>query len=137
MTLAAVGIICERYREQGVELHQYNIGTGKVYDCDLNGKSVEGSLPGLTGEQNIILHGGCVVDAPQRECGTRGWDFDAEFLEDLEQMWQIFRKNTTLWNRQITMIGDMDRFNEETDPDGGAGALPVPAEGPHGSAKGL
>lgn len=112
MVMAAVGIIYERFRSRGIELHQYNIRTGKVYDCDLNGNVVSGDIPVLTVEQNIILHGGSIVPAGQRECGTYTWDFNLEFRQDIRNMWEICRGNCSIWNRQITMISDMLQFNE-------------------------
>lgn len=116
MSTAAVGIVCERHRDQGIELHQYNIRTGKVYDCDLNGKTASGDIPGMSVEQNIILHGGCVVSGEVRENGTLPWDFTEEFLKDVETMWKICRTNVNQWNRQITMIDDMGRFDRSDDP---------------------
>lgn len=115
MVMTAIGIIYERFRSQGIELHQYNIRTGKVYDCDLNGKVVSGEIPHLTVEQNIILHGGSVVTAELRECGTYSWDFNEEFLQDIRMMWEICRVNCTVWNRQITMLADMQQFNQVSD----------------------
>lgn len=113
MSVAAIGVMCERYRSQGVELHQYNVRTGRVYDCDLNGRAVSGQLPDLTVEQNIILHGGSVVSSELRENGTFAWDMDEDFLEDICTMWEICRVNCSRWNRQITLLDDMQRFNTE------------------------
>lgn len=111
MAMASIGVIYERHRNQGIELHQYNVRTGKVYDCDLNGKVVSGEIPVLTVEQNIILHGGSIVGADLRESGTYTWDFNDDFLEDIRRMWKICRFNCTVWNRQITMLDDMQQFN--------------------------
>lgn len=113
MVMAAIGVIYERYRSQGIELHQYNIRTGRVYDCDLNGKSVSGQIPDLTVEQNILLHGGSVVGADLRENGTYDWQMDEDFRADIETMWKICRVNCSQWNRQITLLDDMRRFNTE------------------------
>lgn len=117
MAVAAVGVVCERYRGQGVELHQYNVRTGRVYDCDVNGRSVSEQLPDMTVEQNIILHGGSVVTWEERENGTYPWRMDEDFCRDIVTMWEICRVNCSRWNRQITLLDDMQRFNtEQTDP---------------------
>lgn len=117
MAVAAVGVVCERYRGQGVELHQYNVRTGRVYDCDVNGRSVSELLPDMTVEQNIILHGGSVVTWEERENGTYPWRMDEDFCRDIVSMWEICRVNCSRWNRQITLLDDMQRFNtEQTDP---------------------
>ncbi len=117
MAVAAVGVVCERYRGQDVELHQYNVRTGRVYDCDVNGRSVSEQLPDMTVEQNIILHGGSVVTWEERENGTYPWRMDEDFCRDIVTMWEICRVNCSRWNRQITLLDDMQRFNtEQTDP---------------------
>ena len=117
MAVAAVGVVCERHRGQGVELHQYNVRTGRVYDCDVNGRSVSEQLPDMTVEQNIILHGGSVVTWEERENGTYPWQMDEDFCRDIVTMWEICRVNCSRWNRQITLLDDMQRFNtEQTDP---------------------
>jgi len=113
MAVAAMGVVCERYRGQGIELHQYNVRTGRVYDCDLNGRSVSSQMPDMTVEQNILLHGGSVVSSELRENGTYDWQMDREFLEDICTMWEICRVNCGRWNRQITLLDDMQRFNTE------------------------
>ncbi|MBQ3503998.1 MAG: DUF1887 family protein [Oscillospiraceae bacterium] len=113
MAVAAMGVVCERYRGQGIELHQYNVRTGRVYDCDLNGRSVSSQMPDMTVEQNILLHGGSVVSSELRENGTYDWQMDREFLEDICTMWEICRMNCGRWNRQITLLDDMQRFNTE------------------------
>lgn len=114
LSMVAIGVIYERYRAQGVELHQYNIRTGTIYDCDLNGKTASGTIPALTVEQNIILHGGCIVSSELRESGTFDWSFDAEFTRDIETMWAICRNNPGGWNHQITMLEEMQRFADRS-----------------------
>lgn len=32
LTMVAIGIVFERYREKGLELHQFNIRSGQIYD---------------------------------------------------------------------------------------------------------
>jgi len=115
LVMTATGVIYERYRNQGVELHQYNIHTGKVYDCDLNGETVSARIPALTVEQMILLHGGSVVTQEQREDGTYEWQLDEPFREDVSRMWEICKPNCGLWNRQMTMLGDMIGLNMETE----------------------
>ena len=38
LAMAAIGIIYERFGGKGIKLHQYNIKTGAVYDCDMDGR---------------------------------------------------------------------------------------------------
>ncbi len=71
--MMVMGIVYEQHRNQGVELHQYNIQTGKNYDCDLDDETFVGKIPQLTVEQNIILHSGCIVSSDQKGNGTFNW----------------------------------------------------------------
>lgn len=107
--MVAIGVVYERYREKGVELHQYNIRTGTVYDCDLDGDVVDSTIPDLTVEQNIILHGGCIVSSDQRDSGTYDWDWNEEFKRDVETMWRISCRNPGLWNSQLSMLDEMEQ----------------------------
>ena len=67
-------------------------------------------FPDLTVEQNVILHGGCIVSADQRESGTFQWDFNEEFIHDTEAMWRISSVNPGIWNYQLTMLDKMQEF---------------------------
>ena len=116
LSMAAMGIVYERYRETGLELHQYNIRTGEVYDCDLNGSTVSAGIPDMTVEQNIILHGGSLVTDPDRQYTMYPWDFSDGFADDVEEMWEICRKDCGQWNFQVTMLGDMLSYNTSDDP---------------------
>lgn len=116
LSLVAVGIVYERFRDRGLQLHQYNIRTGRVYDCDCDGTVVCGDIPDITVEQNIILHGGGVVTAEQKRYGTVYWDFTPEFGRDLDAMWDICRQDCALWNYQTSMLGELEQLREADDP---------------------
>lgn len=104
LSMAAIGILYERYREEGVELHQYNIRTGVVYDCDLNGEAVSGEIPTLTVPQNLTLYGGTVVYEDQKPGRTEHWDMNEAFVKDINKMWEICRKDCGNWNYQISQL---------------------------------
>lgn len=108
LSLVAVGIVYERMKEHHVQLHRYNIRTRRVYDCDQDGNVVSDDIPDITVEQNIVLHGGVVVTADQRGGGTEYWDFNREFIADLDKLWGICRKNCALWNYQLTMLANLE-----------------------------
>lgn len=82
LAMVAIGIVYERHKDKGIKLHQYNIRTGVVYDCDMDGRVFSSEIPSLTVEQNIILHGGSIVTDAQRAGCTYPWVLD----EDLPQM---------------------------------------------------
>lgn len=126
LTMVAIGVVYERHREQGIEMHQYNIRTGTVYDCDLDGDVVDGQIPDMTVEQNVILHGGCIVSADQRESGTFQWDFNEEFVHDIEAMWRISSANPGGWNHQLSMLDKMQQFASLSE-DGLGMSVSIPA----------
>ena len=82
LAMAAIGIVYERHKDKGIKLHQYNIRTGVVYDCDMDGRVFSSEIPSLTVEQNIILHGGSIVTDTQRQAvPIRGF-----WMKNLPQM---------------------------------------------------
>ena len=110
MILAAMGVIFERYRHRGIELHQYNVRTGKVYDCDRNGIPAPGACPLLSVEQNILLHGGSVLpDGPRMP-----WPPEESFLPDLRALWEICKSNCSRWNSRISMLGGLCSHSPES-----------------------
>ena len=115
LAMAAIGIIYERFGGKGIKLHQYNIKTGAVYDCDMDGRVFSSEIPSLTVEQNIILHGGSIVTDAQRSGSTYSWNFTESFEKDVFAMWEICRKNCALWNYQVTMLSEIMTFNSAAD----------------------
>ena len=58
LLLCAAGIVFERYRKKGVcvNMHRYNIRSGRVLDCDLDGVTVmDRALPEISVEDNILF----------------------------------------------------------------------------------
>ena len=115
LAMTAIGIIYERHKDKGIELHQYNVNTGKVYDCDLDGTTLSSSLPALTVRENIVLHGGTIVDSSNRESGSYDWSLTEDFENDIYRMWDICKVNCGLWNTQVTMLGEMTAYDQSED----------------------
>ena len=67
-------------------------------------------------EENIKIYGGEIVTDPQRELCSYPWDFNPEFTEDIEVMWDICRKNTRLWNTHINTISNACELFPNGDP---------------------
>ena len=112
LCLVAAGIVFERFQDKNIQLHRYNVKTGKVYDCDRDGWVVSGEMPDLTVEQNILLHGGAVITVDQKKSGTACWDLNLDFARDLNEMWKLSRIYTPLWNAQTSMLGDFEEMKE-------------------------
>lgn len=104
LSLVAIGMVAERHRERGIQLHRYNIRTNTVYDCDLDGNVLESVEPTMSVEECICLHGGALVTREQRADGTAEWDFHPEFVDDIEIMWDICKANCTRWNLHTTAL---------------------------------
>lgn len=109
--LAAVGVIFERCRSQGIQLHRYSIPAGKVCDCDLDGISVSGDIPLMTVEQNIILHGGS-VDTGKKQ---NRWDMSEEAIRDIFAMWAVCASDCARWNSRIAMLNNLRPYAAATD----------------------
>ena len=111
MALTAVGTVYERHRDSGIQLHQYNVRTGKVYDCDLDGITPSGDIPPLTVAQSIILHGGSVIS---KNPGDRGPDADAGSFEDILSLWDICKTDCPQWNSQLAILNNLRQYRVET-----------------------
>lgn len=117
LSMVAMGIVFERYRSLGLQMHQYNIRTGRVYDCDGDRETVSGEIPPITVEDVIAMHGGCIVTAEQKENGTREWDWNEDFRRDVEAMWKINIRDCGQWNAQVSSLADMlELMKKEEDP---------------------
>lgn len=103
--LTAAGIVFERYKDKGLQLHRVNIFNGKMQDCDLDGNVLKEKAPAMISiDENIRIYGGKILyenDMPQ---GTYIWDLSDEFKNDVNKMWGICRENAKAWNKQIDVF---------------------------------
>ena len=110
MTLAA-GIVYGRHPERGIQLHRYDLKSGRVFDYDQDGFVPLGDAPRLTVEELALLSGGTIVTEDQKKDGTVQWNLqEKDFLSDLTAMWDICRSNPALWNVQTTALGLMQKL---------------------------
>ena len=109
--LVAMGMVFARYPEKNIRLHRFNIRSNVICDCDEDGATVfDGQVPALTVEENIRIYGGDIVYDTMRRGGTRRWDMNTEFLQDLRTMWEICRQDVKEWNAQIGIFAAMEPF---------------------------
>ena len=117
--LTAAGIICERFRSRGVQMHRINLRNNTVTDVDQDGKVIRvGDGAELSVEEVIRFYGGKIV-YPRDRAGkdtTLDWDLTSGFLQDVDAMWKICRSEVVQWNTQITVIGAADRIKSDLDP---------------------
>ncbi len=98
----AAGVISERYKEKGVQMHRFNIGTGTIRDCDMDGHTIkQKTAPRLSVRENIRIYGGDVVYDDKNGKGTHKWNWTPDFHKDIDLMWSICKKDVKRWNTQI------------------------------------
>lgn len=102
--LVAVGIIMERYGDR-VKCHRFNFLQDKLYDCDADGEVLDVRSFDISVKDNIAIYGGEIVDDPQQDFYTYPWNFNNDFISDIQAMWSICRKNPKIWNTQISALG--------------------------------
>ena len=101
--LVAVGIIMQRY-EGKVHCHRLEVRDGTVSTCDDMGKIVQIDKVTLSVEECINIYGGEPVTSPERISYTTPWDFNADFICDIEKMWSVCSKDPKLWNSFIASV---------------------------------
>ena len=113
IALTAAGMLYARYPDR-ISLRRFNIETGRFYDITAEARTRLGQLPGLTVAENILLHGGAVVWAKDKKGGTVTWDLSPEFRQDVAGLWDICRRNCSLWNSQISALGALEKIRQDT-----------------------
>ncbi len=111
--LVAVGIIYEKYKDK-VKLHRFNIRNNSAVDCDSDGNVCLTAPMVLSVDENIKIYGGRVIYTDEKPNSTYKWIFDSEFKADIYAMWDICKKNASLWNAQMNTVARLcnDNLNE-------------------------
>ncbi len=114
----ALGIVFERYPDKAIQIHRLNLRRGCVYDCDMDGQTIEHEMPMLSAEENIRIYGGDVVyGSVEQESMTYRWEMTEEFCADVERMWAFCSKDVRLWNTQIGVLEAIKKVGTAS-PDG-------------------
>ncbi len=110
LCLVAMGIVYERYKDLGIQMHRINLRNNKIADCDGDGNVIsEDDTPQLSIVDCVRAYGGDVVfESPDME-GTPVWDMTEDFENDIRSMWKIFRQifggvSIGSWNKQIKVL---------------------------------
>ena len=104
--LVAVGIVFEKYGDK-IKLHRFNIINNSIIDCDADGYPCLSSPMELSVDEDVRIYGGRVIYADERPNATYEWNFDSEFKNDVKAMWSVCKKDATLWNSQINVLGKL------------------------------
>lgn len=116
LLLVAVGMVYEKYKDtKKIYLHRYNLRNNTVsFGCNGEKTVLKEVKPAVTVEQGIALHGGGVskyyIDGRRIE----SWKFTPEFITDVDLIWDIAKKNPTLWNSQVGMLSDTEILKNST-----------------------
>lgn len=114
--LVAAGIVFERYRDRNIQMHRFNIRNGAVLDGDQDGHTItENDAPSISIEENIRIYGGDIVYDDGRKDATYRWDMNDDFKNDINNMWDICRRDVRLWNAQIGVLEFADRLSGSFD----------------------
>lgn len=113
--LVAAGAVRERYPHKNIQMHWFNLKSNTIADCDQDGTTIMTELPHLTVEEQVRIYGGDVVYDNERPLGTHRWDMNPEFVEDINKMWEICRRNPRRWN---TLMGVLVAAENVAEPDG-------------------
>ena len=106
LALVAVGTVANTLTDRNISFHRINISTRKVieYFHDET-KSNTFQEPTLTVDENIALYGGTVVFNRTSEHYTHLWDWDDNFIRDVDAMWNICRQDCVTWNSLVSSLG--------------------------------
>ncbi len=113
--LVAAGMVAQKHGNR-VKLQRFNVRNGTVTGCDADGNCQTRSSIAVSVEENIRIYGGRVLDNTVIPEGTRIWDFDAAFCRNVEAMWELCRKDTANWNRQVGFLDRLNSMFPENDP---------------------
>lgn len=115
LVLVAMGIVFERFRDKGIQMHRFNVRNNKITDCDQDGITIEQDLLQLTVEENIRINGGDIIYDDDKPNATRRWDMNDDFLADIDRMWEICRQDRYHWNTHTRVLKLAEPFREENE----------------------
>lgn len=103
LILVGMGIVAERYNISFYTMDVYNGKAiwqfGNKAECIISENRNEISV-----RENIILHGGDIVEECDNKEVSWSWDFNDEFVDDIYKMWSICKKDCAKWNREISEL---------------------------------
>lgn len=110
MFLLAAGMVYGRMPER-VRLHRFNRRNNTFTDCDADGYVLEQKMIPLTIEDCITLYGGRIIYEEEMEYGSKVWDLNPDFCNDVDIMWRLCTTHSSVWNDMMTASAE-----DENDP---------------------
>lgn len=110
LCLVAVGVV---YAENAdtLKMHRFSISNNRMNDCDSDGVLCVSETMEISAEENVMIYGGRVIYADEKNGGTYNWNFSSEFVDDIYAMWSLCKKNPSRWNLQIKTLDKLCREN--------------------------
>lgn len=110
LVLAAMGHVSA---ERNVPMVQFNVNNGRLIRVRNSEKYVDYGMSEMSIKDCVCLNGGAIV------CDEDDfrWDMNEKFKNDIRSLWGICKRNSRVWNRQITAFSDYilyGRFDERT-----------------------
>lgn len=106
--LVAVGILMERYRGK-IQCQRLRFKNSTVMDCDGDGLFFEPESFAVSVEETVMIGGGRVKSASPFGQGPEG------FIEDIDKLFSLCRRNPSLWNRQLSALATLSRTKDGED----------------------
>ena len=107
--LVAIGMVAQKYSGK-VKMHRFNARNGVLADCDADGNTCLASKAEISIEEDVKIYGGKIVYEDENENATYRWNFDDEFICDIENLWAICRTDAGLWNSQIGSLTQINKL---------------------------
>ncbi len=114
--LVALGVAFEQNKDKKIQINKYNLHTREFYDCDNDGEVCLQNLPQLSIDENVRIYGGEVVYDSVSGDSTDCWDLTADFLKDINTIWNICKKNFADWNEQVVSLSRLEANKSTANP---------------------
>ena len=100
----ALGVVYAKYPHKNIQIHKFNLRNNTIYDCDKDGVTIYKDTPALSIEENVRIYGGDVAYGNTKVEKTYLWDLTDDFLNDINLIWNICKRNVKDWNKQIGIL---------------------------------
>ncbi len=105
----ALGIVRARYPDKNIHIQKFNPNNNAVYNYDKDATIVCKHTPELSVIENVRIYGGDVVYGDISEEKTYKWDLNRDFINDINIMWSVCKRNVRYWNTVISAFEAMEK----------------------------
>ena len=100
LALVALGMAVNKLKERRFTFHCVSINSQKVIEFFNDNQQETYEDIFLTVEETVLLNGGAMVRLGDTDddFGSVSWDFNDEFVSDVEMLWELCKSNCVRWN---------------------------------------